>query len=248
MTTQIDRNDATRLGHDPVLTARALTKRYGWRTVLNRIDLTVHAGECLAILGPNGAGKTTLLRLLVGLVRPTAGSIEWFGRPAGDFGPAVRAQLGVVMHRMMLDPELTVAENLRYYARLYGVIDAAERIRALGEELGLTDRLGDRVRSLSRGFQQRAALARALLHRPRVLLLDEPDTGLDIASRIRLVDLVERFCADGGTVLMTTHAPELAIQLAQRAIYLEHGRIVWSARGRDELDLYLRIQPRLVTV
>jgi len=248
MTTQIDRNHATRLGYDPVLTARALTKRYGWRTVLNRIDLTVHAGECLAILGPNGAGKTTLLRLLVGLVRPTAGSIEWFGRPVGDFGPAVRAQLGVVMHRIMLDPELTVAENLRYYARLYGVIDAAERIRALGEELGLTDRLGDRVRSLSRGFQQRAALARALLHRPRVLLLDEPDTGLDIASRIRLVDLVERFCADGGTVLMTTHAPELAIQIAQRAIYLERGRIVWSARGRDELDLHLRIQPRLVTV
>ena len=248
MTTQVDRNDATRSGHNPVLTARALTKRYGWRTVLNSIDLTVHAGECLAILGPNGAGKTTLLRLLVGLVRPTSGSIEWFGRPAGDFGPAVRSQLGVVMHRIMLDPELTVAENLRYYARLYGVADAAERIQALGEELGLTDRLGDRVRSLSRGFQQRAALARALLHRPRVLLLDEPDTGLDIASRIRLVELVERFCADGGTVLMTTHAPELAIQLAQRAVFLERGRIVWSARGRDELELHLRTQPRLVTV
>ncbi len=248
MTKPGDRNDVTRLRNAPVLIVRALTKRYSWRTVLNSIDLTVHAGECVAILGPNGAGKTTLLRLVVGLVRPTSGSIEWFGRPAGDFGPAVRSQLGVVMHRIMLDPELTVAENLRYYARLYGVADAAERIQALGEELGLTDRLGDRVRSLSRGLQQRVALARALLHRPRVLLLDEPDTGLDAAARVRLVELLERFCSNGGTVLMTTHASELAIQLAQRAIYLERGRIVWSACGRDEVGFYLRTQPRLMTV
>jgi len=243
-----DRNDFIRPSSTRVLEVRALTKRYSWRTVLSRIDLSVDAGECVAILGPNGAGKTTLLRLLVGLVRPTSGSIEWFGRPAGDFGAAVRSQLGVVMHRIMLDPELTVAENLRYYARLYGVPDATERIQALGEELGLTDRLGDRVRSLSRGLQQRVALARALLHRPRVLLLDEPDTGLDRAARICLVELLERFCSSGGTVLMTTHASELAGQLAERAIYLERGRIVWSVCGRDEVDFHLRTQPRLMTV
>jgi len=219
----------------PVLVVEGLSKRYGWKTALDGVSFAVDPGECLLILGPNGAGKTTLLRLLAGLLRPTAGTISWFGLVGMGVPLGIRRQLGVVMHRTMLDPELTVAENLRYYARLYRVADVPRRLQEVVELVGIGDRLQERVRQLSRGLQQRVALARALLHGPAVLLLDEPDTGLDQVSRRRLVAVLEQHRASGGTVLLTTHAHEFGLEVATRALYLERGRIVWSSTDAGDL-------------
>ncbi len=226
---------------EPILVAHDLTKRYGWKPALAGVSFVVYPAECFVIFGPNGAGKTTLLRILAGLTRPSGGEVLWFGQTLGASARAVRLQLGVVMHRTMLDPELTVEENLDYYAKLYGVRNRRERISCVAAELNLDDRLKDRVRQLSRGLQQRVALARALLHEPAVLLLDEPDTGLDRASRERLISLIKRHCAQGGTVLMTTHAQELGTRLATRAIYLDRGRIAWSASSREDMERRLQV-------
>ncbi len=219
----------------PVLEVTSLTKRYGWRTALGGVSFRLWAGECLLILGPNGSGKTTLVRLLVGLARPSSGTIAWFGREVTSVPLEVRQRLGVVMHRTMLDPELTVLENLSYYARLYRIPDATERIQTVASWLGIEERLRERVRQLSRGFQQRVALARAVLHRPSVLLLDEPDTGLDRASRARVLDLLRAHRERGGAVLMTTHALDFALEAATRALYLERGRIVYEASNHESL-------------
>ncbi|MDW7981329.1 MAG: heme ABC exporter ATP-binding protein CcmA [Thermomicrobium sp.] len=219
----------------PILVVDRVTKRFAWKTVLAELSLTVASGECLVIIGPNGAGKTTLLRILVGLTRPSSGTVTWFGCRLTPEETSIRARLGVLMHRTMLDPELTVAENLEYYARLYGLRERRERITWLARELAIDDRLGDRVRFLSRGLQQRAALARALLHEPPVLLLDEPDSGLDTESRERLMVLIERHRQRGGTVLMTTHAYDFAARVATQVIYLERGRVVWTTRSAEEV-------------
>lgn len=232
----------------PYLVVEELGKRYGWKKALAGVSFAVFPGECFLVLGPNGAGKSTLLRLLAGLTRPSSGRISWFGRAATPVPPDVRARLGVVMHRTMLDPELTVRENLAYFARLYRVPDAARRIEEVAELLGIEDRLSDRVRQLSRGYQQRVALARALLHRPSVLLLDEPDTGLDLATRRRLVALVREHCAQGGAVIMTTHAQELGIEVATKAVYLERGRALWFAGDTVALREALASSASLVAV
>ncbi|MCM8745095.1 heme ABC exporter ATP-binding protein CcmA [Thermomicrobium sp. CFH 73360] len=234
-------NPDTLLPSEPVLVVQDLTKRYGWKSALAGVSFVVYPRECFVVFGPNGAGKTTLLRILAGLTRPSRGTISWFGYAFAAGASAIRAQLGVVMHRTMLDPELTVEENLDYYAKLYGVLNRRERIYRVAAELDLDDRLRDRVRQLSRGLQQRVALARALLHEPPVLLLDEPDTGLDRASRERLIGLITGHCAQGGTVLMTTHAQELGTRLATRAIFLDRGRIAWSASSSEEIER--RLQP-----
>ncbi|MCX2727511.1 heme ABC exporter ATP-binding protein CcmA [Thermomicrobium sp. 4228-Ro] len=224
------------IGRDePVLAVEGLTKRYGWKTALTGVGFSVFPGECLLIVGPNGAGKTTLLRILAGLTRPTSGAISWFGQQHSSVPLAVRARLGVVMHRTMLDPDLTVAENLRYYARLYRVADVDTRIREVAELVGVAERLQERVRQLSRGFQQRVALARAVLHKPAVLLLDEPDTGLDRASRARLRTLLSQHRQTGGAVLLTTHAHEFGMEVATRALYLDRGQVVWEATGVEQV-------------
>lgn len=242
--TTLDQQQSKEAAHrssvEPVLVVEQLRKRYGWQMVLKDVGFVAYPGECLVILGPNGAGKSTLLRILAGLTRPTEGKITWFDRPFPEQASQVRPLLGFVGHRTMLDPELTVQENLDYYARLYAVPHRRECIIALAAQFDLLDRLGQRVGFLSRGLQQRVALVRALLHAPIVLLLDEPDTGLDQASRERLVHLVHDHCAQGGTVLLTTHTQEISLQLADRALYLEKGKLVWLASSRRELAEQLR--------
>ncbi|MCS7255579.1 MAG: heme ABC exporter ATP-binding protein CcmA [Thermomicrobium sp.] len=220
---------------DPILIVDGLTKRYSWKTALSEVSFSVAPGTCLLIVGPNGAGKTTLLRILAGLTRPTAGTISWFGRAHQVVPVEVRARLGVVTHRTMLDPDLTVAENLFYYARLYRVAEPNVRVREVAELVDVVDRLHERVRQLSRGLQQRVALARAFLHRPDVLLLDEPDTGLDRASRERLRALLDQYRERGGTVLLTTHAHEFGLEVATWALYLDRGRVVWTAADRTQM-------------
>ncbi len=222
--TAFDRRDL-----EPVLLVERLSKRYGWRTALAEVTFSLRPGECLVIFGPNGAGKTTLLRVLSGLIRPSSGTIRWFGLPFPREAASVRSRIGVVGHRTMLDPELTVVENLDYYARLYGVPDRHKRIEEVLASVGLLGRRHQRVRELSRGLQQRVALARAVLHEPEVLLLDEPDTGLDREGRECLAQLIRRHRSRGGSVLMATHALEFGAALADRALTIERGRLVGLA-------------------
>ncbi len=207
--------------HVPAIRCRALTKAYGSRLALRGLSLDVEAGERVAVLGPNGAGKSTLLRLLALLTRPTSGSLEIGGFTPSGGGNEVRRRLGVVMHESLLYSDLTVAENLDFFARLYGVSRFSERRAELLARLDL-DRLADlRVRQLSRGQRQRASLARALVNEPSILLLDEPDTGQDPTSLAR----IERVLTSDTrrTIIFTTHHAQHAIAVATRVILLSNG-------------------------
>ncbi len=204
------------------LEAIGLGKSFGPTTALQGVDLRVGWDERVALLGGNGAGKTTLLRIAAGLLRPTAGEIAIGGHAVERQGSCHRRLVGFVGHQSLLYLDLTVEENLAFFARLYGVKHSSRRIEALLARLGMTGRRHGRVRTLSRGLQQRVALARALLHDPPILLLDEPETGLDAAGRGLLA---EEVAMPGRTCLVSTHDRGLARQVAERAIVLVGGRI-----------------------
>lgn len=206
-----------------MILARGVSKTFGRIAALKQVDLEVEAGERVAVLGPNGAGKTTLLRVLATLVRPTAGSLEIAGHDALTAGHAVRAAIGVVGHQPFLYDDLTVAENLRFYGRLYGIRLLERRIEEVLDFVGLALRVQERARILSRGQQQRLAIARAMLADPAVLLLDEPDTGLDVEGR-RLLDRL--LAPDGRTIVFSSHDRAWAKQTATRNVQLDSGRLV----------------------
>ena len=218
----------------PLLEVSGLSRAFGARTVLHGIDLQLAEGDCLAIVGPNGAGKTTLLRCLAGLMRPSAGRVVLDGKPVSGRDPSSRRSIGLLSHRPMLYDDLAVAENLAFAARLHGLDDPPGRARAALDAVGLAERSGDSPRTLSRGLLQRAALARALLHRPRLLLLDEPFTGLDAAASERLRGLLlERLPERLGTIIVT-HQVQEVWDLATRVAALVGGR--WSmAVARSEV-------------
>ncbi|MDE3074779.1 MAG: heme ABC exporter ATP-binding protein CcmA [Chloroflexota bacterium] len=206
-----------------MIVARGITKTFGRVAALRQVDLTVQAGERVAVLGPNGAGKSTLLRVLGTLVRPTAGTLNLAGHNALTEGHAVRAAIGMVGHQPFLYDDLTLAENLRFYGRLYGVSELEGRIDEVLELVGLAARAQERARILSRGQQQRLAIGRAILADPAVLLLDEPDTGLDVEGR-RLLDRL--LAPNGRTVVFSTHDRSWAEQTATRSVLLDRGRLV----------------------
>lgn len=210
-----------------LIETQGLTKTFGLLPALQRLDLAIERGECVALLGPNGGGKSTLLRLLCGLSKPSAGVIRVGGWALPGEAAAVRAQIGVVAHRPLLYDTLTAAENLRFFARLYGLSadDAEPRIRALLAEVGLAKRANDLVRTFSRGMLQRLSIARAMLHQPDVLLFDEPHTGLDQAASAMLDALIFRVRGEGRTLVIATHELERAAQLATRAVILVRGRV-----------------------
>jgi ABC-type multidrug transport system ATPase subunit len=205
--------------------ARGLVKFYGSTAALRGCDLVVLRGERVALLGANGAGKTTLLKLLATLVRPSAGRLTLLGLDAVRQAGAVRRQLGVVAHETYLYRDLTAAENLRLYGRLYGVADLDARIAGELERVELADLAERRVGTLSRGQQQRLALGRALLHRPSLLLLDEPDTGLDEAGQALLATVVREAAP---TVVLTSHAVDRALALADRVVVLAAGKVAYE--------------------
>lgn len=205
-----------------------LTKHYGNRPVLLDIDLELPWGEVLSLFGPNGAGKTTLVRLLAGLARPTDGSIRIAGLNPEPRGIDVRRLLGVVTHQTFLYDELTARENLRFYARMYGLDSADERIEEVSATLGSTSYLDARVRTLSNGMQKRVSLARAVLHRPRLLIFDEPEAGLDQEALELLQALLEAHRAEGGSAVVTTHNVERGLSIADRVIILANGRISYD--------------------
>lgn len=210
-----------------VLEARGLSRSFGRVRVLREVSLALGPGEALAVAGPNGAGKTTLLRLLAGLMRPTAGEIRILGRPLRGDGAEVRRAVGLVSHQSLLYDDLTLLENLTFAARLYRLPRPRESALAALESAGLASRAGESPRRLSRGLAQRAAVARAMLHQPRLLLLDEPFTSLDAASAERLREELRRRLADGlGLVIVTHHLAEVWT-VATRIAVLVEGR--WAA-------------------
>ena len=219
----------------PLVQASGLTRSYGAVRALRGVDLTLHSGEVLLVLGPNGAGKSTLLRTLAGLLRPQGGTVTVAGRrlDAGDHD--ARRPIGLLSHQSLLYDELTLVENLMLAARLYDLPDARRRAEAALDAQGLLGRKDDRPRHLSRGLQQRAAIARALIHDPRLLLLDEPFTGLDALAGDRLRELLAAHrTPDRAMVIVTHHAAE-AWDLATRVGVLVGGRWAYEAPRPAEL-------------
>jgi heme exporter protein A len=207
---------------------RGVKKTYGFKPVLRTINLELRRGERMALLGANGTGKTTLLRMLAGLTKPSAGTIRIEGLDSVRDAQQVRHLVGLVAHQPYLYEELTVLENLLFFGRMYAVEHAQERARTLLQRVGLTKRMQERVRTLSRGQVQRVALARALLHSPRFLLLDEPDTGLDQDGNELLAELLTELSEAGGTTLFTTHQLERALHLGESVVMLANGRVVYQ--------------------
>jgi len=210
-----------------------LVKAYGALPVLRGLGLTVHKGERLLLLGQNGSGKTTLLKILATLIRPTAGRALVQGWDVVEDREFVRGRIGLLSHQTYLYGEMTVLENLRFYSQMYsaGLEEGALRQRLHG--VGMDVWRNAQVRTLSRGMQQRVALVRALLHAPQVLLLDEPDTGLDQRAADSLVRLLEETTAEGRTVLLTSHNLERGLSLADRVAVLQFGRIVYESARSD---------------
>ena len=221
------------------ISVEGLEKNYQEWPVLWDLDLTVPWGEILALFGANGAGKTTLLRILSTSVRPDAGAVRIAGRDLRRQTAHVRRGIGVVGHRSFLYDDLTPRENLNYYARLYGISDREARVDAALERVGLPHRANHRVRTLSNGMQRRAAIARAILHQPDVLLLDEPEAGLDRESRQMLGDLLSEWTAGGGSVVLTTHDIDLGLAWGQRAGVLSGGSLTWPAGDAEEIQRML---------
>lgn len=212
-----------------LIETQALVKAYDLLVVLRQLDLSVERGEFVALLGPNGSGKSTLLRLLAGLTRPTGGTIRVGGWELPNEAAAVRAQVGMVSHKSLLYDNLTALENLQFFGRLYNLDDLDDRISAMLEQVGLSKRRYDLVRTFSRGMVQRLTIARALLHNPDILLLDEPYTGLDQDASAILDTLLAQSYTQGRTIVMTTHQIERAARITSRVIILSRGRIGYDA-------------------
>ena len=212
-----------------MIEVKKLIKRFGLKTVLRGLDFEVQPGEFVALLGPNGAGKTTFLRILASLSRPSMGHVNIAGYHLPKQAAAVRARLGVVSHMPLLYNDLTAEENLRFYARMYGLTQYEVRITEVLEMIGLEQRRKDLVRTFSRGMQQRLAIGRAVLHDPDVMLFDEPYTGLDQDASSMLDGVLQTVAGQGRTVVMTSHDMARAEDLATRFDILSRGVIAASS-------------------
>lgn len=212
-----------------LIEVRELHKRLGRKTVLRGVNLDVQAGEVRALLGANGAGKTTLIRLIAGLSRPDKGTIALDGVPVTRTLPELRRYVGVVTHQPLVYENLTGLENLLFFARLYGLRDAQARAESALHQVDLHSRRNDLVRAYSRGMVQRLAIARATLHNPPVLLLDEPDTGLDPASAATLQKLIRNLGNRDRAILLTTHNIQRALGWADSVSVLTGGKMEESA-------------------
>ena len=217
------------------ITAKDLTKSFGSRLALRGIDLKLRRGCNLTIIGPNGAGKTTLLKVLATVMRPSSGDVVIDGIDLKNNAEEARARIGLVLHQSFLYGNLTAYENLEFYSRMYNVTGFRERIYQVATMVGMTSRLHDRVNTLSRGMQQRLSIARALLHRPTILLLDEPEAGLDQQAVSMLWDMLK---AEKGTraIILTSHNLERGLEVCDRLAILHQGKIVFQGK-RETLDL-----------
>lgn len=207
------------------VTATDVSRHFGRRRALAKVSVSFTAGQITGLLGPNGAGKSTLLSILATLSAPSTGEVRYGTTAARDRGPSIRARLGALGHDLYLYPELTARENLTFFARVYQLPDPPHRVQSALDQAGLADRADDFVSGFSRGMRQRLALERALLHRPRLLLLDEPFTGLDDGSARALVERLRGLRAEGAIVVLTTHDLDLVDGLLDQAVFLREGRV-----------------------
>jgi heme ABC exporter ATP-binding subunit CcmA len=212
-----------------------VSRNFGRRKALSNVSFTCEAGEIVGLLGPNGAGKSTLLNILATLLSPSKGTISYGDRAATAGGAGIRAAIGMLGHDLFLYPELTARENLTFFAELYGLPDVAGAVTHALEQSGLAARADDFVSGFSRGMRQRVALERALLHDPRLILLDEPFTGLDQASAAALVARLRNRQQAGCLIVLATHDLEIADALLTRALFLIGGKPVTDAGGGRSL-------------
>jgi len=218
----------------PAVHATSLAKAFGRRVAVSGVDLTLNAGECLALFGPNGAGKTTLLRLVAGLLRPSAGSVRVQGVDVRRDARA-RSRVGLISHHSMLYAPLTALENVKFTARLYGLADPEDAARRALESMRVIDRGEVPVRALSRGLQQRVSIARAIVHDPTLVLLDEPYSGLDEAGAAALTSLLRALRGRGATLVVVTHNVGEGLALATHAAIMTEGRFARFERRGDAL-------------
>lgn len=216
-----------------IISVNKLFKRFGLKTVINGLSFEAQEGEFVAILGPNGAGKTTFLRILSSLSKPTLGDVRIAGFRLPTESAHVRRSLGIVSHLPLLYGDLTGEENLRFYGKMYGVLELNERVNYVLDLVGLFNRKRDLVRTYSRGMQQRLAIGRAILHDPVVMLFDEPHTGLDQDACVMLDSVLLQVAAQGRTVVMTSHDLSRAADLASRFDVLSRGKIISSVEKSD---------------
>ncbi len=205
-----------------------ISKLYGRFHALDNIDLSITANDFVAVLGRNGAGKTTMLKILATLLKPSGGDVLIDGHNIRKDSYAVLQKMGMVSHQTYIYGDLTAKENLAFYAKFYDVPDANERIGSLLEKVGLAHRADESVRRYSRGMQQRLSIARALLHSPKLLLLDEPYTGLDQKASEFLDNILIEYHKEGNCILIVTHDIERIAGIAKRAVVFEKGKVAWD--------------------
>lgn len=219
----------------PLVVVEGLSKRFGPTWALREVDLTLAAGAFLTVFGPNGAGKTTLIRILATLSRPSSGKIYLAGVPLQRAGAQLRRSIGLVTHQTLLYPDLSAEENLRFYGRLYDMAELDKHIDRALERVDLQGRRYSLVHEFSRGMQQRLSIARAILHDPAVLLLDEPYTGLDPEAAEVLGEILTGLSRQGRTIIMATHNLERGLALCNEVAILARGRVAYRA-SREEID------------
>jgi heme ABC exporter ATP-binding subunit CcmA len=211
-----------------------VSRHFGRRRALSRVSLAIAAGDIVGLLGPNGAGKSTLIAVLATLASPTQGKVTYGGRSARALGAALRLRIGLLAHELHLYPELSARQNLAFFAELYG-LDARGLVDEALESAGLADRADDPVQGFSRGMRQRLALERALIHRPRLVLLDEPFTGLDDRAVALVADRLKRLAAGGAIVVLATHDLDLADGLVTRVALVRGGRLLSDEQASSGL-------------
>jgi heme ABC exporter ATP-binding subunit CcmA len=212
-----------------------VSRHFGRRRALSHVSFQAAAGTIVGLLGPNGAGKSTMMAVLATLLRPSAGRVRYGGHDAVTSGARLRAAIGVLGHDLFLYPELTARENLTFFAGLHGLGAPAQAADAALAQAGLVDRGDDPVSSFSRGMRQRVALERALIHAPRLVLLDEPFTGLDDASTAALTTRLDALRERGAIVILATHDLDVADRLLDHAIFLRDGRMMESLARPEAL-------------
>ena len=213
----------------------SVSRQFGRRRALSKVSMSASAGEVLVLLGPNGAGKSTLLNILSSLMRPTSGTVRYGRVTAAEAGDALRSSIGYLGHELFLYMDLSARENLQFAARLYQIGDREARVTRALERARLADRADDRVGDFSRGMRQRLALERALLHEPRLVLLDEPFTGLDEASAGLLSARLRELASGGAIVWTAVHDFDRAAEVATRTMVLDRGRVLEIPAGAEPL-------------
>lgn len=214
---------------DVVIEIKSVSKAFAARAVLKDIDLNIFRSQSVCLCGINGVGKSTLLRIIAGLLHADAGSVRLNGYCVKDNPEKTKPQLGVISHKSMIYPDLTVSENLSFFAKLYGVKNVGDHTDELLKDVGLYSYRYDKAAILSRGLLQRLAIARALVHKPQVLLADEPFTGLDAEASKYLVNVFADFTAAAGTIIMTTHDTFTGLQCCDRAVVLDKRSLIFDA-------------------